>query len=319
MITPAIDWASLRNPILAYEQWSIKDACCAWHEGVCGIFFSAFDEERSCVAGVRTSDFRTFSELQLVVDGRATGAIGMCSPNIVEVDQTFYLTCNSWGDSPNHPNQLYYLSSNDLLHWSAPMPLAPEITAGARAIDAALAYTGDAWHLIFKREQQPQPVLARAPRLDGPWRLVGDGRVTLARPDAGWRKVGHENFQFIQIDQRWRLLSTDYPPHRPYLYTISGTGARPEDWLRWEQAYELVVPEESFNTVDRANAAALAGWRDRDGCFYLIYAGTTRERSDAFRGTASQRPWPRGWNRLGLARSRDLRRWWPAGALEGAI
>ncbi|MEJ2151262.1 MAG: hypothetical protein P8Z40_17610, partial [Chloroflexota bacterium] len=76
------------------------------------------------------------------------------------------------------------------------------------------------------------------------------------------------------------------------------------------------IPEEAFNTVDRDNAAALCDWRARNGYFYLIYAGKNEERRDAFRGTASHRPWPRGWNKLALARSRDLVRWYPAGVPE---
>ena len=49
------------------------------------------------------------------------------------------------------------------------------------------------------------------------------------------------------------------------------------------------------------------------GYFYLVYAGKNEERADEFRGLASRRPWPRGWNKLGLARSRDLAHWYPAG------
>jgi hypothetical protein len=63
---------------------------------------------------------------------------------------------------------------------------------------------------------------------------------------------------------------------------------------------------ESFNTDNVANAAALYDWRANDGFFYLIYAGRT-ERATYLH---------RGWNRIGLARSKDLIHWQPAGKLE---
>ena len=71
---------------------------------------------------------------------------------------------------------------------------------------------------------------------------------------------------------------------------MAGTGERAEGWLRWENGYRLEIPKETFNTVDRDNAAALYDWRARDGYFYLIYAGKSSERRKAFRGTASRRP-----------------------------
>ena len=46
------------------------------------------------------------------------------------------------------------------------------------------------------------------------------------------------------------------------------------------------------------------------GYFYLIYGGKNEKRQEEFAGTAAHgRPWPRGWNRLGLARSKDLTHW----------
>ncbi|HEV2500996.1 MAG TPA: hypothetical protein VGY31_15610, partial [Terriglobia bacterium] len=44
-----IDWASLRNPVLAYPHWSIKDAAMAYRDGVFYIFFSAFYEDHGRV------------------------------------------------------------------------------------------------------------------------------------------------------------------------------------------------------------------------------------------------------------------------------
>ena len=47
----------------------------------------------------------------------------------------------------------------------------------------------------------------------------------------------HENFQIFKIDGKWRLLTTDYSPHHPYLYTMRGYGSRLEDWVHWEKGY----------------------------------------------------------------------------------
>jgi hypothetical protein len=297
---------------LGYNKWSIKDACCAWREGVWYVFFSAFDQQRSHLAAVRTEDWRQFSDFAFCLAGQDEGYVGMCSPDVVRSGDVYVLTFNSWGDKPGRPNQLFYMQSSDLTHWSERRPLAADLTRDARVIDGALAFAGDAWYLIYKQEQMP--VIATAPSIDGPWRPVGDGRPALLMGDGRENGLTHENFQFIHIDGRWRLLCTNYPPHHPYLYTIGGTGEQMDDWLHWEDGYRLEIPGEPFNTVDRDNAAALHDGRQHDGYFYLIYAGKSEERADEFCGLASRRPWPRGWNKLGLARSRDLVNWHPAGS-----
>jgi hypothetical protein len=314
MMPKFFDWNILTNPILHYTDWSIKDACCAWREGVFTLFFSAFDEQRSTITSVSTRDFIHFSDFLFCFDGRAEGTIGMCSPDIVQVTEGYVLTFNAWGDKPGSPNQLFYMQSTDLVNWSDRFPLASSLTAGVRAIDAALAFSGDVWTLIYKKEQSRRPVIAAAPSIDGLWQLVGDQGAQFFMADGRESELSHENFQFIEIDGRWRLICTDYAPdggvsHHPHLYSISGTGEAPEDWLRWENGYRLEIPAESFNTISRDNAAALCDWREQGGYFYLVYAGHNEERQQGFRGLASGRPWPRGWNKLGLARSRDLVQW----------
>ncbi len=308
-----LSWTDLQNPVLWYPDWSIKDACCAQHKGTYYVFFSAFDEARSHVAAVTTSDFKTFSDFVFCFSGESEGYTGMCSPDISQVGDTYYLTFNSWGDQWRHPNQLFYISSPDLIHWSERRPLAANLTRGQRAIDAALAYENGAWYLLHKRGRRHQPFLATAPIIDGPWESLGDTPPQFLMQNGQDNGLTHENFQMLKIDGRWRLLSTDYAPHHPYLYTMRGSGTRPEDWLHWEGGYQLNIPEEDFNTISRDNAAALCTWHDQDGYAYLIYAGANEERAKAFQGTASHRPWPRGWNKLGLARSRDLEHWYPAG------
>jgi hypothetical protein len=307
-----IDWANLKNPVLEYPQWSIKDACCTWRDGTFTLFFSAFDQERSHVAAVNTRDFREYSDLLFFFDGH----IGMCSPNIVHVGDAYYVSFNSWGDDPDNPNRLFSMQSGDLLHWSERRSLAANLTHGIGAIDAALAFSGNAWILFYKNLESKRPVVDTAPSLDGPWTLIGDGKPSLLMADGQENGLIHENFQIIELDGRWRLLSTDYSPHHPYLYTLNGTGGQPENWLRWESGYRLETTVELFNTIDQDNAAALCDWREHDGYYYLIYAGKTEHRKGEFCGTASHRPWPRGWNKLALSRSRDLLHWYPAGVMD---
>jgi hypothetical protein len=57
-----IDWASLKNPVLSYPNWSVKDAAMAYRKGIFYVFFSAFYPERGqvrChVVEVSTPDFK---------------------------------------------------------------------------------------------------------------------------------------------------------------------------------------------------------------------------------------------------------------------
>lgn len=298
-----IDWANLRNPILRYDDWSIKDACMVFRDGLIHLFFSAFDEERSFVTSVTTTDFRTFSDFRFLLDGRTDSHIGYCSPDVMWGDGRYVMVFNSWGDHAGDPNQLFYRESPDLQTWSETQPLAHNLTAGKRVIDGTLAYDDGAWRLFYKA-QDPKylPFAAVAPALDGPWERVGDGPATMLAANGIDNGLSHENFQLLQIDGQWRLVSTDYSPHHPWLYTQ-------ENWARWTDGYRLDIPQESWNMVDVDNAAALLDLRAVDGHFYLIYGGKNETRRQEFNGTAGCKPWPRGWNALGLARSRDLVTW----------
>lgn len=309
-----IDWASLHNPFLQYADWSIKDACMAEHQGQFYVFFSAFYRDagrvRSHLVEVKTTDFQNFSEpllhlrdLDADADGQLDAWIGLCSPNLTHHRGTYYLTFNSWGDKEGQPNQLFFMSSKDLEIWSDPKPLARNLTQGWRSIDGAVAFDQDNIFLLWKGAPDGQtPRMAIGETMDGDFRFLGDGYpMFLTRNSESSDE--HENYQFIRIQGKWRVLVTAMDwDHMPYLYTMAGSGENALNWLNWVHGYKLEVPRQSFNTHTRANAAFLADWTARDGYVYLLYAGNDAA-GDEFAG--------RGWNRLGLCRSKDLEHWMP--------
>ena len=295
------DWAKLRNPVLAYPDWSIKDASMLYEGGTFYLFFSAFyhdrDMLRSHVVEVTTTDFVTFSAPVFNWSGEESGWYGLCSPDIKTTSDGYVLTYNSWGDTPNRPNQLLYATSHDLRAWDAHKDLASNLTTGKRVIDAAIAEAENACFLIYK-DAKHQPQIAQASGIDAAtWTHVGQA-VCLPR-DGSVQVRGHENYEFLRIDGQWRLISTNFPPHLTWLYTMHDDGTQPEHWLDWRDGYPLDIPEEGFNTKDAHNAGFVADWRAHDGYFYLLYAGNTEVESYARRGH----------NCLGLARSRDLLHW----------
>ncbi|MBN9614393.1 MAG: hypothetical protein BGO25_00165 [Acidobacteriales bacterium 59-55] len=307
---PFINWNSLSNPFLSYPDWSIKDAAMAYREGTFYVFFSAFYQDRgrirSHVVEVSTRDFKNFSQPIFNLDGAEEGWIGMCSPDVQQLNGKYVMTFNSWGDKPGKPNQLFYITSDDLVHWSARHNLALNLTgAGSdqHAIDAALAVADGGYYLAYK-EQRPgtpkRPRMAFSTSLDGPFHFVSDGLPVLLMRDGKDNGLLHENYEFFHTNHEWYLLTTDYIPQAPYLYKLEH-GSK---WLRWTRGYTFNIPMEKFNTVNVANASAIYDWRQYDGYYYLIYAGHTEGETYA----------RRGWNRLGLARSKDLIHWSVPGA-----
>jgi hypothetical protein len=295
-----IDWEKLKNPVYEHEGWSTKDACMIYKGGYFYIFFSAFyydrGRERSHVVGIKTKDFLNFSEPMFIWDGRDDGWVGMCSPNITKVDSIYYLTYNSWGDDHSNgmPNQLFYATSKNLEDWDKHQPLARDVTVEdgelQRAIDAAATRANEKFYLAWKAEQTPQIAVCDS--------LAESGWKTLGRPTDKW----FENAEFIKIDDKWHLLATAHgdEDHIPALSAMIGKGDEDSDWLNWGAFYFFDIPLESFNTDNRANASFLADWRDHDGYYYLLYAGRTHDNSHAGRGN----------NKLGLARTRDLVKWY---------
>ncbi|MGH9345267.1 MAG: hypothetical protein ACRD19_16095 [Terriglobia bacterium] len=319
-----IDWKGLSNPVLSYPNWSIKDAAMAYRDGTFYVFFSAFYEDngrvRSHVAEVSTRDFKHYSKPILDFDGEEEGWIGMCSPDVQRLGKQYVITFNSWGNQPGRPNKLFYMSSLDLVHWSKRRTLAQNLTGAKSVIDASVAEAGGGYYLIWK-ERSPagemRPRLGFGKALDRPFTFVGNGFPSLLMKDGKENGLMHENYEFVYAKNHLYLLTTDYAvqgPHindrvpqpdlrwvkqGPRLYALE-PGSR---WLKWIGGSRLDIPEEKFNTVNRDNAAALYGWCGHDGYYYLIYAGVTERQTYA----------GRGWNQLGLARSRDLVHWMVAG------
>ncbi len=305
---PFIDWANLHNPILSYPNWSVKDTAMTYHGGVFYVFFSAFYDDhgrvRSHVVEVNTRDLKVFSDPIFDFDGEDDGWIGMCSPDVQKLGDIYELSFNSWGDDPQKPDQLFYITSKDLVHWSERRPLGASLTAGRGVIDASVTRAGEGYYLIWKDGRTPKemrPRLAESKSLDGPWQYVGSGNVSLKMPNGAENGYIHENFQFLWIDGKLDVLSVDYSPGRfESLYTLLDP-AKP---LEWGNELKLNIPAESFNQMVPVDAGAIYDARAQDGYYYLLYAG----RDDV---TTYLR---RGWNRLALARSKDLVHWAVAGA-----
>jgi hypothetical protein len=311
---PFIDWNGLKNPVLSYPNWSVKDTSMAYRNGTFYVFFSAFysdrGEVRSHVVEVSTPDFKHYSEPIFNFDGEEDGWIGMCSPDVQQLHGKYVMTFNSWGDKPGKPNQLFYRTSDDLVHWSPRKTLGLNLTevGDQRVIDAALAQADGGYYLVYK-EQTPgihsRPRIAFSTSLDGPFRYVGDGIVALLMKDGKDNGFFHENYEFLHTNGQWYLLTTDYLHNRvshdkydvqaPYLYALE-PGSH---WLNWTRGYTFDLPQEQFNAESIANAAALYDWRKYDGYYYLIYAGRNDGQTYA----------KRGWNRIALARSKDLIHW----------
>ncbi|HEY4379296.1 MAG TPA: family 43 glycosylhydrolase [Acidobacteriaceae bacterium] len=311
---PLIDWQGLRNPVLSYPDWSIKDSAMAYRAGTFYIFFSAFYSERgqvrSHVVEVSTRDFKHYSQPIFNFDGEEDGWMGMCSPDVQRLRGKYVMTFNSWGDKPGKPNQLFYMTSDDLLHWTPRKTLGLNLTkiGNQRVIDAALAEADGGYYLVYK-EQSPgihsRPRIAFSTSLDAPFRYVDDGIGALLMKDGKDNGFFHENYELLQADGQWYLLTTDYLHNQvspdkydvqaPYLYALEAGS----HWLKWTRGYTFDLPQEAFNQESIANAAALYDWQKYDGYYYVIYAGRNEGQLYA----------KRGWNQLGLARSKDLIHW----------
>lgn len=321
-----IDWSALHNPVLSYPDWSIKDFAVARRHKVFYIFFSAFYEDhgqiRSHVVEVTTRDFKTYSRPIMNFDGEDTGFVGMCSPDVQKLGRLWELSFNSWGgDDTTKPHQLFYMTSPDLVHWSPRHSFATNLTAGHGVDDLTVTRSGKRYYAMWKEAVNPhgisrreaveksqlfpwkyglRPQLSESKKLNGPWHFIGSGYPTLNMADGKENGLIHENFEFIWINGVLNVFSSAYPQgHHAYLYAL----LNPAHPLQWGNGRKLNLPTESFDRAVPYDAGAIYDWRRQDGYFYLLYAGHNDKTSYA----------GRGWNRLALARSKDLVHWASAG------
>lgn len=123
---------------------------------------------RCNVGEVSTKDFVTYSDVIFLINGSEQGHVGLCSPNVTPHFNattrvtTYYVTFNSWSGPAPARDQLYFMSSTDLRHWSNVTALAPDLTRGDNVIDAAVAWSQPLrrWVLFYKSEVDHSPRVA---------------------------------------------------------------------------------------------------------------------------------------------------------------
>ena len=305
---PALEWANLRNPILAYPDRMLKDPTVAYHNGYFYLFCStrfADDVGDDClVPFYRSRDLQTFEELT----NANLPSVG--SPSIFYHNGEYIMAFQKsvLGADPDY-RRLFYATSEDLIYWCKPRPLAHELHPTLRCIDATLAHHSGRYILGYKAWQVFYVSEARA--LDGPW----------SEPERAWPGGPFdwaENYQFVKIDDSWRMIATSRPPegrpssplitayvgqHEPFAYTMEGDGTSLLHWARWGMKRHLEIPIEDWNQIMHSNSAVLLDLRVHDGFFYLFYAGAND--GETFDG--------RGHAKIGVARSTDLIHWEPPG------
>ena len=306
-----VPWNQIKNPIYAHEGWSIKDVCMTYRDGTFYIFFSAFffdrGMERSHVVEIATQDWKNFSDPLLLVDGQEDGWTGMCSPDITYNDSLYYLCFNSWGKK--HPNggtnDLFYMTSRDLKNWSSYYPLARSLTNNKTCIDASIIENNDKWYLFWKDDyldgdkvKFKKMRVAYAAHPDSAFQYIGDGFPGLFQNGIENEPTTEipENFQIMEIDNRFYLY-IDFEGNDQVLFKMAVDSGL--NWLQWIDGIPIKIEKESFNTYKTNYAGAISDWRSFDSCFYYIFAGSTTKKGHAGRGD----------NKIGIARSRDLKTW----------
>lgn len=303
-----IAWTKLRNPILSYRSRGIRDIAVRLLGGRWRLFFTDVvgNTPNWGIGSATSTDWSSWGPPTYWTP--QAGTSGLASPDVTRApDGTYVITYQSdpGQTDPPGPAKLYYRTSPDLVHWSAPRRLAPTIhpAASDRTIDAALAWTPHGLVLGYKfgaNQQHFEVAWSPSGALSGPWHYVG-------RPDITVYGDTIENFQFLRIDGTWNLLATTNNFDRPWLFSLTGDPDQPSGWLRWSSGRELEVPVESWNSgvglpgssYEIANSAYLCDARAVDGWFYLVYVGTNEDTT--FGG------W--GHTRMGVARSRELVNW----------
>jgi len=305
-----IDWDNLTNPILFFQNRSLKDMTVLYFHDYFYIFTSVRVQagEPSYNGTIfRTKDFQSYEEFH----SENTGG----SSTIISIQDKFYIVFQksvpSWYEKMR---RLYYSTSVDLLNWTKPQELMQEIQPYMRHIDGSFAAEDGYIYVGYKGWQTFYVTRSKTKELDGEW-------VQPVRAWPGGLFQWAENFQFIKIDGTWHMIATARPlydtvfeyltgflrrilhpyvgSHAPFLYSMDGSGACFTDWTRWVNKTYLDVPMEAWNQMMIANSAYLCDWRDYDGFFYLFYSGTNDWWSFE----------ERGHGKIGVVRSKDLVNW----------
>jgi hypothetical protein len=318
---PEVAWTHLHNPILSEPTAGVKDQALVWAGGEWHMLFSYVTNDVPTkgaevwnIASATSPDLWHWSApspwpVQAGVDGVA-------SPDIVRSPSgTYVVTYDSNPDVPatGPQSKLYYRTSTDLSHWSAPRPLALSLhpAPGDRMIDAALAWTGHGLILGYKygsatgsATQHFEMAWSPSGSLDGPWTLIG-------RPDIVVHGDTIENYEFVAVAGRWHLVATSNTFDQPWMFTLSGDPTSPSSWLHWTQARMLVIPGQSWDTgsgissvsFEHANSVFLCDARTgasaQRGYYYVTYAGSSELTQFGGWGHAE----------IGIARSTDLVHW----------
>jgi hypothetical protein len=308
---PVVPWAALRNPVLSRLDAGVKDQAMAWAGGRWHMLFSEVTDDPRAPDGIRWSiAVATSRDLEHWSTPRpwSSQVGGEASPDLVRAPNgRFVATYDSPpGEARGQEAKLYYRTSRDLVHWSAPRPLAHSLAPNPRdrMIDAALAWTGNGLVLGFKAgttDTTQQMEMAWSPNgsLDGPWHVLG-------RPDISVNGGTVENAELLTVGGHWMMMATSNNLDQPWIFRLGGDGRDPADWLRWSQGRELQVPTQSWDdapglsslTFEHANSA------------YLCVVGGPRPYLLTYAGSDELRDFG-GWGhaKIGVAWSRDLVHW----------
>ena len=308
---PEVAWSKLHNPILSYPNAAVKDQALIWADGTWHMLFSYVTNDTTVAGrehwGIATSqspDLRNWSSPEPWSEQRG----GMASPDIVRSPSGEFVSTYDSPPDENGPTQakLYYRITSDLVHWSAPHPLASTVYASpaVRMIDPALAWTGDGLVLVYKvgttsESQAFEVAWSKSGSLLGPWKVLG-------RPEIKIYNDTIENYELLRVKGTWHLVATSNSFDQPWIFTLIGPATHPSSWLHWVDGYELKLPSESWNTgagfssvnYEHANSAFLCE-NTSDGYEYVTYAGS--QELSHFGG------W--GHAKIGIARSKDLQHW----------
>jgi hypothetical protein len=310
--TPQVDWTALRNPILSYPDAGAKDEALIWAGGRWHMLFSYMTHDRSLPGGVRWN-VATATSTDLAHWSapspwpRQPGVVGVASPDIVRSPSGRYVVTYQSNPSAGGQDKLYDRTSTDLVHWSAPQPLAHQLAPrpDQRQIDGALAYTGHGLILAYKASTGSGPqhfTIAWSPSgsLQGPWQMVGQPDITLYGSTI-------ENYELVSAAGHWQLVATSNNLDQPWIFQLDGDPATPRGWLQWSAGRELMVPTAAWDSgtgvasidYEPANSAFLCDLTATDGYYYLLYAGS--DELTQFDG------W--GHAAIGIARSTNLVTW----------